>query len=470
MADFDASIPLGIQPPQIRGGNALALAGGFADLGLKRAEMQLKANENQQFQLMLAARQKAGDIMASAPSIDEGIASLMQDPETSAFVPEIASTLQAAQHSIVSMEGERQSQAITGYDAVLKSLYPTLTNPDALPDILAGSLSTLGPNAAAAAEKYIPHLLKSLYDGLPEDPEAKAHEFQKRVAGLTVGAGVAPADVYAATGAIPPSIITTPTGEGGAPVTQVVGGTMTGDEASTGGLPATGLPISQQEEAQQVGGAAGDIQKEMSANAKALPQALKRLDNIMGALGSFQAGGGAELRGAAGKALQALRSMGISGITQEMIDGVANGSLAATQVFENNVAPLVIGELKSAVQGTGQAMRPEVDAFLDMMDANTDPKALLTLMNQFRQSLQINYDMTKHFVEFKKDLKTGKLKDSGYDNIADFPMWYNENYAKADLPAGTGGGENLSPSPDSAVKGAGTPAGKKSLDDIFGAK
>jgi len=116
---------------------------------------------------------------------------------------------------------------------------------------------------------------------------------------------------------------------------------------------------------------------------------------------------------------------------------------------------MVIGELRQVQQGMGRAMASEVNAFINMADATTDPMALMSILNQAKYSLQVGYSQAQKFPEFKKLLAR---KDPTVDgmNPADYYTWYNNTTRPEDLPSKTGGGLNLAPTPFGAAKGGTT--------------
>lgn len=456
---FDPSIPLGIKVPEIQSGNALTKVGMFSDI-------QNKLNENRLFQLTLAARQKAGEIMSAAPDLESGIQTLLSNPETAAFVPELAQTMQSIRASQVSVQGEQQTQATTGLEALLKNIYPAMTDPTTFGPMVNATLETLSPSAKTAVGKSVNSIVTALTDGLPEG-EAGAADYQQRLASILMSAGVSPDTIRATTGTMAPQAITV-TGPRGSLVTKVIGGPVTGAGTQGGDVLNTSPDAAEMATLNATGATAANIAEDMAANAGALPSGLTRLNNMVDALGQFQAGGGADARASAGKALQALKNMGLKGIDQEMIDGVSNGSLSATQIFNANIKPFVVGELKAAAQGTGRVMRSEVDTFLAMADSTTDPAALLSILNQAKKQFQIGYDEARKYLDFKKLLDKKDPSVQGL-TVAEFPEWYVMNYSSGALPEKTGGGEDLSPIPAEKLKGTAPAKGdeKPPLSSFF---
>ena len=166
------------------------------------------------------------------------------------------------------------------------------------------------------------------------------------------------------------------------------------------------------------------------------------------ALGSFQAGGGADFRAQVGKGLQALKNAGLP-ISEDSINRVGNSDLAATQVFNSQVKPYVIGQLKEVAQGTGRVMRSEVDAFIASLNATTDPKAIMQIMNLARKSLQIGYDQSQRYTDFRQGIAAGSPETKGF-GPSDFFSWYYRNPKALSSPPAM----DLGPMPLSSAKGA----------------
>lgn len=516
---LDPAISLGVKTPDpSSAANPLSTLGAFASI-------QNQLNQNRLFQQTFAARQTAGQILANAPDMDSGLAQLMKNPLTAPFAPEIGNSIRQYESTTADVQGKIQDQSSTGLQAVLKGAMAGLGNPEMLIPAVTSSLATLSPQARARVQPAVNDLLTSLTQGLPQDPAAAAMQYRQRLYGLGISAGITPEALSGIVGSpttrdvggsivsgvqgsplfggggftsanavgksLAPQVVSG-TGAEGQPTSVIVGGgasapmgpgglaavnsELHGVPAPPGSLgaiqnelsvPSPGQTVlegptkTRGAEMEALGKSAGDIQTDMVADAKALPGAVKRIDLMSSALQQFQAGGGADARTSLGKALQALKNAGVSGITDKMVNDVANSSLPATQIFNAEVKPLVIGELKNAAQGTGRVMRSEVDAFINMMNSTTDPRALTPLLNQARYALQVGYDQSQRWPEFKQGVESGGIK--GYD-LGDYYGWYNKQLNPKGLPSRTPGGLQLGPV--GGAKGAGT--GKPTLRYVPG--
>lgn len=191
MADVPAPVALGlapIQPPA----NPLVTLGGYADL-------QNKMNSNRQFQQAFNAKQVAGQVLAAAPDLETGLADLYKNPQTAAFAPEIANSVREGQLAFANIakaqaetQGDYQTQAQSGLQAVLKAVSGSLTDPSQFGAAVKAQLATMSPTARARVEPAIGQITTSLLDGLPQDPEQARAAFNKRLAGIGLAAGISP--------------------------------------------------------------------------------------------------------------------------------------------------------------------------------------------------------------------------------------------------------------------------------------
>lgn len=456
MPDFDPTVPLGIKVPGTEN-NALAMAGSMADTGLKLQNLQA-------MKMTLAAKARAGEIMSAAPDLDSGIADLAKDPLTAAWVPEIINTLQSVRSSQVSVQGEQMTQANTGMQGLFQALLPAVNDPGMFDEIVNTRLATMSPSARMSMARALPSIKAGLIDGLPDDPAAAGALFQQRLAAMVVGAGLDPNSVRAVTGTLAPQVIET-IGPQGERITEAVGGPI------TSGMPGV---ISKGPTTTEAAGFAaegetfaGDMAN-ATADAKAIPGMALKMNNIIEALGQFTSGGGADVRASLAKGLQALKNLGLD-VTNEQIDAVANGSIDASQFFIASIRPFVTNALKEAAQGTGNVMRPEVDAFMSMADITTDPEALMRILNQSKTEMQIGYARAKMFLEFKKGIEEGDPVMTDYGR-AGFAQYFADNLDMDSLPKATESGIDLAPiklpEKPKAAAASGDKASK--LAEIFG--
>ncbi len=187
----DPSIPLGVsggatglmqsQSLQTQN-NPLALAGTMA-------ETQQKLNAVKLFNQTNAARQKLGQIMATAASPMEGMAAAAQDPDVQAFVPDVVGQIALTQESMQKFRGLQQGQAKDGFELLTKLIPAGMIGGREALD--AAGQSVLG----TIPDKFIRENLNKSWEGLktyltaglPDDPKERQLEYATRVTGLGFG-------------------------------------------------------------------------------------------------------------------------------------------------------------------------------------------------------------------------------------------------------------------------------------------
>jgi hypothetical protein len=448
----DPSIPLqagaGLaQPTNPLAGNPVGMMQGFA-------QVQNLLNQNRLFQQTFQARQRLGEIMATSDTIDEAMQRASQDPIAGPFATQQALAVKQLDQATLAMQGQRMEQAKSGMQAVVQGLAGVYNNPtnDQWQLNMGAALQPLSPVAKAAAAPFVESMRQGLMNNLPADPAAAGPILKNRIAGMLMSSGVTPETFRQVTGQIAPTFQTVQ-GTQGQPIPGVASGTGQFNPLqgpSTGGTagpingmgttvtpntansplaaPGGGLigpTATAHAQMEAVGRQAGDIQQQMSDAAAAIPGTIKRLDTMDSTLGQFQAGGLASWRARVGQLMQGLRNAGASWITPDLINAVSNSSLPAQQIFEAQIKPFVIGQLKQAAQGTGRVMRSEVDAFLQMADPNVDPAALGNILNQARYGVQVDYDRTQKWLQFKQQ---------GGRDLADFEPYYIGQFDPTKLP------------------------------------
>lgn len=477
----DPTISLGIQVPQ-----PPAAGGPGSPLGMLNtfSEIQNRQNQNLNFQQTFAAKQRAGQIMSASPDLESGFGAMLKDPLVAPFAGGIINEVRQSQKTLLDIQGEQQTQASSGLAAVMKAIPGAMGDPSMLPALISSQMKTLSPAAQARVQPAVDDLSRALMDGLPSadalraDPRlgaAAASTLQNRFLGIATASGMSADTMRAISGTLPPATGIEPLGPGGAPVPFTRGGSVFGSpatmpmQAGSGGAPnalttgvapanplamtapapgsapgpISGLGVTQHATATESGKFAGTLAQEMATSAKQLPEDLNRINLMTSALGQMQAGGGAQFRSTLGSVLQGFKNAGV-GISQDLIDKTANESLASTQVFQAQVRPEVIAQLKQAAQGTGRVMRSEVDAFLAMMSPSIDPEALRQMLNSAKYQAAVQYDQTQKYMAHK---------NSGRDAL-DFYPTYNAQMDPYTIPTRAGGGLDFSPIPPSSIKGA----------------
>lgn len=487
---LDPTIALNADPGVAASGNALG-GGSIMQMLGHLAQTQNAVNTNKLFQQTFQAKQRAGELIAGAGGDSEAaIKALMSDPQVAPFAHEIVNGLRTAQQTLVATQGAQATQNKDAFQAIVRATMGGLTDPSQLGGVIQAQMQTLPPEIQSRVRPAVESLVRAWTTGLPGDPTEAMKVLRNRQVGTLFGAGVDTGAIEGAIGkpvqidtgggvqmgvqaptalggglipanrlgkTLAPTVVTGPYGEGGAPTTQVIGGdgasNLGGAPRPPGGPNLTGPSQTQSTYNEHAGTGVAEAEKDYNVASAKLPEVSKRIGMLTDTLEGFQAGGGAEVRAAMGKGLQALRNAGVTGVTPEMIEKVSNGSIKDTQTFQALIRPLVIGELKAAAEGTGRVMRSEVDAFLKMLDTTTDPRTIVDILNQAKYMMSVQYDKAQKWPQFRNGVAAGDKALAGY-KLQDFEPWYAKNFNPAELPrANPSGGLNLSGKNPDDVKG-----------------
>lgn len=185
---LDPSLSLDLTPiNQTQGGglaSSLGLVGQFA-------QIQNSLNQNKMFNQTFAARQKAGQIIAASPDLNTAFQNLTQDPEVAPFAGTIINEYRQGMLAQTQQQGEQQTQAQNGLQAVLKSIPGAVSSPSMLGALVTSQLGALSPQARARVEPAANAVVQSLTDGLDKLPQDQAMaEYRKRIAGIATSVGI----------------------------------------------------------------------------------------------------------------------------------------------------------------------------------------------------------------------------------------------------------------------------------------
>lgn len=176
----DPSIPLGVV-----GGNKGMMSGdyngsaaGFNSLATVNAvaEAQNKLNQNKMFQLQLAARQKLGKIVASAPNLDAAIQAAAADPDVAGMVPDLVNTLAATTDTLQKYRGQVYTQtrdALTSATEALGGFLVAGGEKGAKAALRAKINSIADQNIKSNVDSNMTHILDAL-DGLTPEQKMQA--------------------------------------------------------------------------------------------------------------------------------------------------------------------------------------------------------------------------------------------------------------------------------------------------------
>lgn len=159
------------------GGNMMSMMGGFVDTQRKIQELQL-------FKQTVAAKKKLGGIMATAPSMEAGLQAASQDPDISAFVPDVVQTITGNMNAMRDYSTKTYGMTKDALQSVLDILPAGMTDPTALPQIFSAKVALIpDPEIRAVVEKSGGNLIKWLAES--KTPE----EYASRITAVGNGTG-----------------------------------------------------------------------------------------------------------------------------------------------------------------------------------------------------------------------------------------------------------------------------------------
>jgi hypothetical protein len=200
--DTDLTVP---QPEQSNAlSNPLGLISGVMGIrgqAIEQQNQQLQGGILQQQQSLIQkqmyARQKFGEILAAAPTLDAGMSTASQDKDVAPYVTQEYGQMREGMLANQQLQNEVQTGATSGYDNLLKGLATSGGDPDRFNASLKAGLDLMSPTARARAVEATGDMVTSLTAGLPKDPAARSAAFQARVVGWGVAHGMSRETVQA---------------------------------------------------------------------------------------------------------------------------------------------------------------------------------------------------------------------------------------------------------------------------------
>lgn len=165
-------VDLDLTPQAFQGGGGAATnpLGAISSI----TELRTKMLQQQQFQNELTARQRFGQYMATAPTIEDGLAQAQKDPLVAGYAPELYNTYTQGKLLNTQIAGEQQKQAIDGLGVIHKAIAAS-DNPAQVNSMIDAGMATLSPTAKAAAQSAIPSIKQALLpQGDQTDPAVYA--------------------------------------------------------------------------------------------------------------------------------------------------------------------------------------------------------------------------------------------------------------------------------------------------------
>lgn len=480
MAEIDPTVALRVNS-STASGDPLGTAGAIVGL-------QGGINQNVLFAKTMAARQKLGSIIAGAPSMEAGLAAAQSDPDVAAFVPDLLSTNEGIESTLVGREAQEQTMAQSGLKSILGTEGSALSNPGLWQDNANAAMAMVPPSVRPQVGQAFDLLGKGLMDGLsPADPRS---DLKKRMAALMVGSGTTdPGTAADILGTVLPSVQTLNVGAGGAPVTGVAsqGGlgesgplTFQPGQKSDGGTPMpsspqTGNVVDQDFAALGQKGAQptpqpaplegvpnstltlrnaqaqneGTTEQQINSVATGVPSMINRIETIKSALANVKLGGGAEAAQGMAEAAQALQRAGVD-IGDSTINKIAGGSLGDLQVLHADIGQMLAQAASQTFSGSGsEATAHYINEQTEALSHESDPNAVIKYINNIEANLRVQGDMAQKYQdEWLPGIERGD-KDKTPGNFANYYMtkMYDPKKLPTDGPVGFGGmNANINPS------------------------
>lgn len=154
-------------------------------------------NQNNLFQQTFQAKQKAGQIMATAPDVNTGLQRLQADPTTAAFAPELMNTYRQLDLTNTQVQGAQQTMYSSAMHDIMQSLpsaYMDMTTFDKAMSARIGAQSPMTQQYLKDTGA-VQSLRSALFDDLPQDQTNAAKAYKMRWNALMLGAGFSPETV-----------------------------------------------------------------------------------------------------------------------------------------------------------------------------------------------------------------------------------------------------------------------------------
>lgn len=406
---IDPSISLGVTAPPQAANNPLQMVGQFANI-------QNALNQNRLFQQSFAARQRAGEIMATAPDTETGLNDLYRDPLVAPFAPQIINTVREGQQTAANIAKLHQDTlrsqyetAQSGLGAFYKTLGPVMQDPSQWNSIVEANLSVMPPELRAR----VAPAFESIRKGLVGDNPTR-DVFQGRIAGLMMAGGIHKDDIAAQAGTVLPQFvdITTPSGQKqtvltggpvagagslrplGSPPMGQAGGTVSGTggvgspnstisplAGSGGNIPyqtlSTGPTITQQKYAEARAADMAKYQQNLDDTVNNGRALMMNIQEARDAMKNFKPGAGATMFMHIGQVAQ------FFGASPDLIHRIIGGDLGAMQEFQKLMVNTTTGQMKQQIGVNGtRYSQMELQTFMqNNPHLDTDPDAINKIFN-----------------------------------------------------------------------------------------
>ncbi len=200
------------------------------------SEIQNRLNTNRLFQQTFQARQQAGQILAASPDLETGLAALYKDPTVAPFAGEIVASARQGMLAQQQLQGEQQTQASSGLQAVLKGMTGAVSDPSMLRSLIDSHMATLSPYARSRVAPAVDSITQALTSGLEGlSPEQAMAVYRQRQAALATSTSMSPDSFAIAAGK--PTIIERGNVKDPGLISSTTGGFTQGSNPLTVGAP-----------------------------------------------------------------------------------------------------------------------------------------------------------------------------------------------------------------------------------------
>lgn len=178
-----SGIAMGVRTPAPA--NPMALAESFA-------EIQNKLNQAKLFKEEFAAKQRFGEIMASAPDLDTAIVEAYKDPSVSGFALPLIQQATGTRNVIIDNMGKLAGQRKDAFGQFLSNVVNLAQDPsDGNWAAAKGtSLELATPESRSSLRTNMDHFQKAMNFGLSDDPETRQNQIVQRFTGWATAAGI----------------------------------------------------------------------------------------------------------------------------------------------------------------------------------------------------------------------------------------------------------------------------------------
>lgn len=177
--------------------NPLGIISGVTSLQTQLLQQQMLRQQTQLFQQQMAARARFGQIVATAPDTETGLANAAKDPLVAPYAGEWIGQYRSSLLADQQYQNEQQKGAMEGVNAVRSALKPGIADPGMISGSIEANLAGLSHYAKSKAKDAVSSLETALTSNLPSDPDQARKLVQQRTIALS---GALPDEVHSILG------------------------------------------------------------------------------------------------------------------------------------------------------------------------------------------------------------------------------------------------------------------------------